>query len=422
MTGGRCVLDVVTELVEQLGGVARRGGLDAGRTPSASTPGCGWNATRSRPGASRRPRRRTAGRGWRPERVAVAYPAITSSSAAASATERASGPLMEKNGWAGARARSRPRDGFRPTTPHHDEGLRIEPPPSEPCEIGHKPAASADGRAARRAAAAQLGVPRVAPRRVRGRFADVGQAELRRDRLSEDHESGPLDPRHDLVVVVAGTRSCHAAVAKVVRIPAVSWRSLIEIGTPRNGGSAGIVVGREPLLRGAGASRAKSAATVTYAPRCPLMTIDALEVELDELGRRHLAAAQECGLFQCGREREVVDPPVRPSVADVTGDQPDESLPACEQRLTSPSWPLSRCRRTASSSRSSSGCCGDHDSARRSASMSAEDFWGAQFDLGLAWIHFPEGHGRSGSRPRLPGSSSTTDSRRSTRRRTSCAT
>ena len=38
---------------------------------------------------------------------------------------------------------TRPRDGFRPTSPQHDAGMRIEPPPSLACAIGTMPAATA---------------------------------------------------------------------------------------------------------------------------------------------------------------------------------------------------------------------------------------------------------------------------------------
>src|SRR5580704_12358901 len=38
----------------------------------------------------------------------------------------------------------RPRDGFRPNTPQHDAGIRIEPPPSLACAAGTIPAATAD--------------------------------------------------------------------------------------------------------------------------------------------------------------------------------------------------------------------------------------------------------------------------------------
>ena len=37
----------------------------------------------------------------------------------------------------------RPRLGFRPTSPQHAAGMRIEPPPSLPCATGTIPAATA---------------------------------------------------------------------------------------------------------------------------------------------------------------------------------------------------------------------------------------------------------------------------------------
>src|SRR5689334_22361398 len=38
---------------------------------------------------------------------------------------------------------TRPRDGFSPKSPQHDAGIRIEPPPSDPCASGSTPAATA---------------------------------------------------------------------------------------------------------------------------------------------------------------------------------------------------------------------------------------------------------------------------------------
>src|SRR6478672_1407024 len=38
---------------------------------------------------------------------------------------------------------TRPRDGFNPKSPQHDAGMRIDPPPSEPCAKGSTPAATA---------------------------------------------------------------------------------------------------------------------------------------------------------------------------------------------------------------------------------------------------------------------------------------
>src|SRR5262245_9029905 len=74
----------------------------------------------------------------------VSYPAITSRSAAASATVRASGPLVEKPSSPpyGA-ADTRPLAGLIPNSPQHDAGMRIEPPPSLPCAAGASPAATA---------------------------------------------------------------------------------------------------------------------------------------------------------------------------------------------------------------------------------------------------------------------------------------
>ena len=74
----------------------------------------------------------------------VTYPDITSSSAAVSATVRPIGPLIEKNESGPGAGETRLRDGLMPNEPHHDDGLRIDPPPSEPCEIGQSPATSAD--------------------------------------------------------------------------------------------------------------------------------------------------------------------------------------------------------------------------------------------------------------------------------------
>ena len=37
---------------------------------------------------------------------------------------------------------SRPREGFNPTRPQQDAGIRIEPPPSLACAIGTTPAAT----------------------------------------------------------------------------------------------------------------------------------------------------------------------------------------------------------------------------------------------------------------------------------------
>src|SRR5205807_3611733 len=70
-------------------------------------------------------------------------PEMTSSIAAASATVRVIGPFVDS--WLAGRdgPATRPRLGLMPNRPHADDGIRIDPPPSLPCEIGHIPEASA---------------------------------------------------------------------------------------------------------------------------------------------------------------------------------------------------------------------------------------------------------------------------------------
>src|SRR4029079_9627098 len=74
----------------------------------------------------------------------VSYPAITSRSAAASATVRVIGPLVEKPSSPPYGAGdTRPRAGLIPNRPQHDAGILIDPPPSLPCAAGASPAATA---------------------------------------------------------------------------------------------------------------------------------------------------------------------------------------------------------------------------------------------------------------------------------------
>ena len=75
----------------------------------------------------------------------TAGPASTSSSAAVSRTVRPIGPDVARptgSPYIGAEL-TRPRLGFRPTRPQQPAGIRIEPPPSEPCASGTSPAATA---------------------------------------------------------------------------------------------------------------------------------------------------------------------------------------------------------------------------------------------------------------------------------------
>src|SRR5579872_4516499 len=70
----------------------------------------------------------------------------TSSAVTTSDIRRAIGALVERPGHPGASEPpngTRPSDGLTPERPQHDEGMRTEPPPSEPVASGIIPAAIA---------------------------------------------------------------------------------------------------------------------------------------------------------------------------------------------------------------------------------------------------------------------------------------
>src|SRR3989442_2940171 len=65
--------------------------------------------------------------------------------AAVSRTERVSTPSVASPPSSSPRPgphEMRPREGFKPTTPHSLAGMRIEPPPSLACAAGTRPAAT----------------------------------------------------------------------------------------------------------------------------------------------------------------------------------------------------------------------------------------------------------------------------------------
>src|SRR5688500_5673633 len=81
------------------------------------------------------------------DRKSVGSGPITASNATTtSATVRASGPRVDRcahDGAAEPPLGTRPSDGLNPEMPQHDDGMRIEPPPSEPVHNGTMPEASA---------------------------------------------------------------------------------------------------------------------------------------------------------------------------------------------------------------------------------------------------------------------------------------
>ena len=116
----------------------------SGCTSTSAITGSTNRAIRSRPGSWSQASRNVPAGGAKygsPGR----RPASTSSSAAASRTVRAIGPAVARptgSPYIGEPL-IRPRDGLNPTSPQHEAGIRIEPPPSEPCATGTSRAATA---------------------------------------------------------------------------------------------------------------------------------------------------------------------------------------------------------------------------------------------------------------------------------------
>src|SRR5262245_6566703 len=77
--------------------------------------------------------------------AAASGPEMTASARAAVATSRARTPTVSRaglSGWTPFRL-TRPRPGFRPTTPQVAAGIRTEPPVSLPSAASQRPAATA---------------------------------------------------------------------------------------------------------------------------------------------------------------------------------------------------------------------------------------------------------------------------------------
>ena len=135
--------------------------------------------------------------------------------------------------------------------------MRIEPPPSVPCATGQRPAASA------------AAAPPLEPPGVRERSHGLRQSPLSSDSVTAIVPSSgvfvlPMTTkpasriRRTTAASTSGTLSANCLHEYVVRSPAVAVKSLIGIGTPLNGPSAGARA----------AASAPSASTVTYDLSC----------------------------------------------------------------------------------------------------------------------------------------------------------
>ena len=110
----------------------------------------------------------------------------------------------------------RPCDGFRPTRPQHDAGMRIEPPPSLAWAIGTMPGGDGGRRPAARAAGRAVGVPRVAGRAPGHRLGGRQAAELGAVGAPGDDQAGGAEAADQRGV----------APARRPRVPAAPWLPL----------------------------------------------------------------------------------------------------------------------------------------------------------------------------------------------------
>src|SRR2546426_2890600 len=148
---------------------------------------------------------------------------------------------------------TRPYDGFRPYTPQNDDGMRIDPAPSEPWASGPRPAAAA------------AAAPALEPPVVIAVFQGLRVMPVR------GLSPRAFQPNSGLVVLpsmtppaawrrrtngasTSGTRVAKMWEPDIVRTPRVNARSLIEYGTPCSGPRG------PPRMTAASASRARASA------------------------------------------------------------------------------------------------------------------------------------------------------------------
>src|SRR5215217_3921103 len=123
----------------------------------------------------------------------------------------------------------RPRVGLMPNSPQHEAGMRIEPPPSDPCASGSTPAATC------------AAAPPLEPPGVRSGFHGLRQAPLSSDSVTAvEPNSGVFvfptttNPapfsRRTSAASAPGTFCAKGRDEYVVGNPATSVRSLIAIG------------------------------------------------------------------------------------------------------------------------------------------------------------------------------------------------
>ena len=156
------------------------------------------NAIRNRPGA------RPAAATKPPSGAGIVV--VTSRKSAASSTVLAIGPFTLNPFHASSCGASgtRSRCGLIPNSPHHVDGIRIDPMPSEPRAIDARPAATAAPLPPLLPPGRVVGVPRVARRTERDGFGERPQHHLGHRGLADDDCARRAQPPHHLGVVGLG--------------------------------------------------------------------------------------------------------------------------------------------------------------------------------------------------------------------------
>ena len=165
------------------------------------------NAIRSRPGCPG---------GGGDETTVWRVDVVTSRNRAASSTVLAIGPLTLSPFHAsscGANG-TRSRCGLIPNRPHHVDGMRIDPMPSEPRAIDARPAATAAPLPPLLPPGRVVGVPRVARRTERDGLGERPQHHLGHRGLADDDCARLAQPPHHLGVVCVGGPVGRAAVRR----------------------------------------------------------------------------------------------------------------------------------------------------------------------------------------------------------------
>ena len=238
--------------------VASTASMHAGAT-SMSTGGVSTTPMRSDPGERAASAANGSADGGALYQASGSGRPITSSTAAESATVRATTPLDDSPSRLLGPLGTRLRLGFSPTRPQHDDGMRIEPPPSLAWAIGAMPDATAE-------AAPPLDPPgvwsgfhglRVTPRAslsVKETAPNSGVAVLLK-------RTKPASSNRSTTSSLSARGSFEAPFEPwLVGQPATSLRSLIGIGTPWNGpsSSAGVDATASVACRAAARTRSSS--------------------------------------------------------------------------------------------------------------------------------------------------------------------